>query len=382
MRGHIKKRGKTWYVVIYLGVDETGKKKYKWVSIKDDVTGKSTKEMAEKALPDILRKVYSGSFTDCKDVTVKDYMKEWLEYKRKDVKYNTWRQYDYASRLYIVPAIGKIKLDKLRPPHIRKLHEYCFKHDVSKSTVTRTHATIRSALSYAVEMEMIPRNVAKLVSAPGENEFNIEPLSESEFTEYFHIFKDENIFMHFLISVATGLREGEICALRWKDIDTDKMLISVKHTLVRVKEDKNIPGKLTLTPAKTKKSVDEIPIPDELVKYLRKHKVKQAQAKLIMGQDYTDEDYVCAWEDGRPFDPSYVSKKFNKVIKKHGLRKVRFHDLRHTFGTILVNKGVPLPTVQSMLRHSDRRTTERYTHGTKSAKEEAANKINNIIKGC
>lgn len=374
MRGSIRKRGKTWYVIVYLG-----DKKYKWIPIKDDVTGKSTKPMAEKALPDILKQLYDGSFTDNKDMSLKDFMDYWLDEKKNEIKYNTWRQYEYANRLYIAPCLGKIKVDKLRPPHIKQLHKYCFGHKVSKSTVTRVHATIRSALSYAVEMEMIARNVAKLVSAPGDNDdFEINTLSESEFLEFMHSLEKEDIFTHFFISVATGLRLGEVCALRWQDIDFNAKTIFIKHTIGRVKNEG-----LKLTTTKTKKSKDIIPMPDILAKYLKKHKANQAQLKLLyMGQDYKDQDFVCAWEDGRPFDPSNAKKIFDRALKKYKLRKIRFHDLRHTFGTILVDKNIPLPVIQSMLRHADRRTTERYTHGTKSAKEEAAERINDILKGC
>jgi integrase len=192
--------------------------------------------------------------------------------------------------------------------------------------------------------------------------------------------------MPILLAVYTGARQGEICGLCWSDIDLNSGKISIYHSLQRQE------GELVLKEPKSKGSRRSIPIPIEVITELKRIKVQQAERKLAMGMGYDQCGFVCAWEDGRPFDPDWVSKQWRRLvqtdIKKTDEQKVdrnipegiRFHDLRHTHATLLLSQGVSIKVVQERLGHESITTTgDIYSHVTPAMQEHAVKILDSMF---
>lgn len=187
--------------------------------------------------------------------------------------------------------------------------------------------------------------------------------------------KDTPLFIPVLLAVTCGMRRGEILALKWANIDFDKKTIYISNSLIETD------GEIIMQDPKTETSRRTIYMPDVVIKALKEHKKKQAQNKLMLGQNYNDDDFVCCWDNGQPFRPDFITHAFTKVLKKLNLPHVRFHDLRHTHVTLLLQQDVHPKIVQERLGHSSiSMTLDTYSHVLPNMQQEAANRIDELIK--
>ncbi|MDN5363970.1 MAG: hypothetical protein PWQ91_1031 [Eubacteriales bacterium] len=328
MRGHVRKRGNKWCVVFDLGRDPlTGKRKQKWLS------GFRTKKEAEAALAEAIRQVQTGEFIEPAKQTVGEYMEHWLQIHAPNLSPRTYRRYSEAIRLYITPNIGSIPLSKLKPLHIQELYQKAGSK-VSPATVLYVHRVLHIALKQAVKWQILPNNPCEAVDPPKPKRPQVQVLTEEEVKKLLLAVEGDVIFLPVYLAIVTGMRRGEICGLKWADIDLEGGVIHVQRTLQQIN------GTLIEKPTKTEKSNRSIALSKAMVEVLKKHKRKQIQEKLILGSAYLDNGFVCAWPDGRPLLPDYISRKFAQIVRKIGIKKIRFHDLRHTHATLLLKQGV------------------------------------------
>lgn len=202
--------------------------------------------------------------------------------------------------------------------------------------------------------------------------------------EDIHVFLDKakkyRYYAAYFLELATGLRRGEILALRWKDIDLKEGTVKIIRHLVRVK------GGMVFQEPKTEKSKRTIEIPEEAIKVLKTHKAKMAAEKLEAGDAYEGSDdekerLVFCTTSGKPIHPRSFVRDFQGCLKQAGLERLRFHDMRHTYATMLLEAGTALNAVQEQLgHHSPTFTAEQYGHVTKRMKKEAANVMGAILK--
>jgi len=310
-------------------------------------------------------------------ITLSTYMEQWLEESvRPRVRPYTFQSYRQNVRLHVNPELGHIRLDSLTAPMIQA---YMNKKltVLSSRTVQYHHAIIRSALGQAVKWDMIPRNVAKLVSPPRVKKANISPLNPVEAKGLLQAVHGDRLSALYTVALAVGLRQGEILGLRWQDINLLAGTLTVVVTLQK------IDGLTALSEPKSDKSYRTVKLPDICVDALQAHRLTQDSQRTLMGPAWQNEwDLVFTKEDGSPLSRHAVTKRFQRIFQNAGIKKRRFHDLRHTCATLLLAQGVPLRLVQEVLGHALFSTTaDIYIHVLPVLMADAAIRMDEVLAG-
>lgn len=368
MRGTITKKGKKWYIVVDIGIDENGKRKQKWFS------GYDRKKDAEKDLAKIINQLETNTFIMPEKTTLEEHLNYWLEnYAKPNLSPTTIYGYEIIINKHIIPILGKIELQKLKPIQIQRYYDLK-KEELSGKTLVQHHRVLRKALDYAFKLQLIPNNPADAVEPPKAKKYKAKVLNLEEIEAMLKALKEDKLEVPINLALALGLRRGELLGLKWEDIDLDKGLIHIKHNLVRAGK------KLVLKEPKSDSGVRTLQIPSSLINMLKKHKVKQLEQKIFLGEAYNDKGFVFCREDGEPINPSTFSHWFDDFIKKNNLPDIRLHDLRHTNATLML-KGKVAPKVASKrLGHSNITITmDLYSHVLEDMDKEAANTIDNLI---
>lgn len=377
MRGHIKKRGKNWSVIVEFPKDSiSGKRKQKWYTVKGD------KKDAEIFLTEKLRELDTGLLIDTKKMKFSEYLDYWLkEYCYNNLSINTIEGYEQYINRHIKPNLGNIQLDKLKPLQLQSFYSEKLengkingKGGLSKQTVRTLHRIIHGALAQAVKWQLVTRNVADCVEPPKPKKYEASFLNEEQTNLLIEKAKKSDIYIPVIIAIYTGMRRGEVLGLNWQNVNFDKKYIRVVQELSCTKQG------LKILPPKTNKSIRNIAIPDTLVKILKKHKAEQMKNKLILGEEYQNTDMVCTYPNGKLFYPKRFSAKFNELLNKNGLPVIRFHDLRHSHASLLVKLGVQPKVISERLGHSNIGITmDLYSHLYEEADREVADMFEKII---
>jgi integrase len=377
LRGHIRKRGTKWAVVVELDKDAEGKRKQRWYS------GYNTKKEAEKAVAEIINQLENNGLTTTTKLTTGDYLKQWYQtYCEPNLEKTTLDGYSIILFKHLIPKLGKIQLQKLTALHIREYYTKAQesgrldgKGGLSGKTLKQHHRVLREALKHAVQMQLIDKNPADAVDSPKVKKYKAEVLKDTQEMSLFLTSLDgQPLELPIHLAIGAGLRRSEVLGLRWKDIDFKEKTLTINQVLVRANKE------LFFKQPKSETSNREIKIPNTLYELLKKYKVKVAQNKLLLGSSYEDNDLVVCNVDGTPINPGTFSHWFKDFLEKHNLKKIRFHDLRHTFATWLLKAGVPLKVVSDMLGHSTIAiSADLYSHVVKDMQEDAANKLDDIL---
>jgi integrase len=234
---------------------------------------------------------------------------------------------------------------------------------------------LREALQQAVRWKLLVRNPADAVEPPKVERREMQVLDEHQTKRLLAAVGGTRLYIPVLLAVTTGLRRGEILALRWQDIDLDQGTLAVRRSLEQTR------GGNRFKEPKTKKARRVVALPALTTEALRKHKVEQAKARLLIGADYADEGLVCARRHGTPLDPAETTAGFAALIKKADLPKIRFHDLRHSHATQLLRQLVHPKVVSERLGHSTIGITlDVYSHVLPGMQEEAARRIDRALR--
>ncbi|MBQ2212119.1 MAG: site-specific integrase, partial [Ruminococcus sp.] len=235
---------------------------------------------------------------------------------------------------------------------------------VSPNTVIHEHANIHRALKYALKMDLIDFNPADKVDRPKKQKFIAEHYSLEELEALFDASKNHYLGLLIQVTAFYGLRRSETLGLRWDAIDFENKTITIKHILTTVQID----GKQTIIKedrAKTKSSLRSLPLVPRFEKAFKELKEQQEENRRVCGKSYCTEyiDYIFVNGIGKIYNPNSVTEAFGKLPKENGLRKIRFHDLRHSCASLLLANGVSLKEIQEWLGHSDIATTaDIYSH--------------------
>lgn len=375
MRGSVRKKGNSYYVRYY----KDGKQ--------IERIGGKTKKEAETKLNEILYKLENG-YTISSDMFISDYLEMWLEDYIKDVRSdNTYLKYKNICDKYIITLLGNTKLSELKVIHIEKLIRDFRKEGLNPTSIQNYYGVIRTALNKAVKLQLLNDNPCKFVDTPKRSKFKANILSVEEFYLIYDKlnaeFYEDYIFKLALdISLETGLRRGEMCGLTWKDIDFKNKCIHVRQALIRVNNT------YTISSLKTESSYRSLPISDILLDKLEAHQKRQKVNKLKYGEAYFKNifnnkgyDLVFTWENGRFIIPSNFLQRLKRMLDYCDITKnIRWHDLRHTNATLLLEGGANMKTVQERLGHSLMQTTsDTYAHVTEKMNREATSIITNML---
>jgi integrase len=312
--------------------------KRKYVSAK-------TKTEAQAELRKELARLDEGLTFDAENLSLGEYLVRWLEDSvRGSVRKSTYDRYDGAVRVHIKPALGHLKLNKLGPAHLQGFYRNRLDAGCAPASVNKLHAVLHKALSQAVEWHMVPLNVAEAVRAPRPAPEEMQPLSIQETRMFLEAARGDKLEALYVLAVTTGMRQGEMLALKWQDMDMENATLSVRRTLTRSG------GRLLLGEPKTKKSRRTIHLTEAAVRALREHLSRQMEEIERLGDLYSDDGLVFTSEVGTLVNPSNLRQRsFARLLKRGGLPTIRFHDLRHTCATLLFSRGVHPKHVQELL---------------------------------
>lgn len=364
----LDQRGERWRVVLCAGVDATGKRvRRSWV-----VRGR--KSDAQKVLTEKMLEARAGVSVTATVPTVAVWLRGWLDgpaMMRTTPK--TLQEYRSAVECRIIPALGRCKLDTLSPATIQAAWSSlltCDRKDgkegqgLSPKSVRNCHGILRAALNTAVRHGVIPRNPCDLTELPRARKQESAVLDADQITRLLDAVRGTSLYLPVLLAVTTGMRRGEVLALRWSDVDLEGGTITVARSVeqtkgqLRYKEPKN---------GRTRK----VTMPSFLSLELRRHREETGRVVGLV---------VCN-EDGSPRSPTAVTQQFGRLVRTLDLPQVRYHDLRHSAATLLLRLGVELPVVSEVLGHSAVSTTANiYSHVLQKGREEAASRLDNALR--
>ena len=312
-----------------------------------------------------------------------DYLLCWLEERKSMIELTTYVGYKNNLIGVIVPYFNerKVTVASLNARIIDEFYQTQLKR-VSPNTVIRYHANIRKALADAVKDDLISCNYADKAHRPKLQPYIADYLCRDELLELFKAVKGKKIEFAVLMAGFYGLRREEIVGLKWSAIHFEEKTITIKHTVVEC----NVDGKYQIVArdmGKTKKSIRSLPLIPTIEELLRQIKVAQEKDKEFFGLDYCfdDEEYICRETNGRLMKPNTITRNFARIIEKNKhLKKIRFHDLRHSCATLLRREGVEMADIQKWLGHSQISTTEQiYAHFDYENHLESAKRISNAL---
>lgn len=366
---------KGYYYVVLSYLDVNGKRHRPWISTGLPEKGNKRKAEAELArirsefeLPQEVGELAS-------DMHFAEYLLEWFDIVKVRVKATTFSSYEAMIKSTIEPYFRKkgYTLRGLEARHIQQFYTEKLK-TIKPNSVIHYHAVIYQALKYAMKTDLVPQNVATKVDRPKKNDFQPVFLDAAELQKLFEIIKGTKLELPVLVAAFYGLRRGEVVGLKWDAIDFERGCITIKRTVTSVQ----LNGKTQIIEqdsAKTKSSMRTLPLVGSFREYFLQVKEAQELNKKVCGNCYNYEydGYVFVDEMGERMKPDYLTSQFPAFIRRHGMRKMRFHDLRHSCASLLLANGVPLKQIQEWLGHSDFSTTANiYAHLDYSSKLSSA----------
>ena len=379
--GHLTLKNGRYYAVLNYR-NAGGQRKTKWISLGLPEKGNKRKAEAELAR---LRAEFEppkevGDLSS--DMLFADYLLEWLEIAKGRLAVATYSSYAAMIKKPVGPYFRQrnLTLRELEARHLQMFYSEMLRK-VKPNTVIHYHAIIHSALKYAVKTDMLVQNVADKVDRPKKNSFQPVFLSAEEMQKMFEALRGTKLELPVLVAAFYGFRRGEVLGLKWDAIDFERGTISVIRTVTTITLD----GKQTeieQQSAKTKSSLRTLPLIGSFREYFLQVKEAQELNKQVCGNCYNHEydGFVFVDELGERMRANYLTSAFPKFLESHGLRHIRFHDLRHSCASLLLANDVPLKQIQEWLGHSDIGTTANiYSHLDYKSKITSANVMDNIL---
>lgn len=320
------------------------------------------------------------------DIPVYDYLVSYLKRVEPELQKNTIVSYRSMTNGKIRRYFQRrpqLTVGNLKPQDIQDFYQSLFADGVVANTVIHYHALLRRAFQQAFKEERIDANPFDRVGRPKKNKFHGENYTQEELLTLLHLARGDVIYPAILLAGAMGLRRSEALGVRWSRIDWEKRTVLLDTKIVEYREN----GKKKVEPVeemKNRSSRRTLPLPDPVVEMLQVQKEHREVYRKMFQGSYNAQylDYVCVNQLGELLRPSYVTDHFRELLEKYGLRHIRFHDLRHTFASLLINQDVPLINVSNFLGHSDLSTTANiYAHLDKASKQASAAVISDILQG-
>jgi integrase len=341
--------------------------KERWVAtVKDPETGKRLERYAKSQkeayalLEQMKSEIRQGTLVAGSRQTVGKYLQEWFENIQKQaVRPTTYLKQEPLLIQNILPAIGHIQLQKLTPQHIQKLYSEKLSAGWKPGSIRNLHKILHKALGNAVRWKLVPHNVCDLVSLPRQVRHKPQTLTKEQTVQLLKASQGHPLEPLVMLALTTGMRHGEIAALRWSEINFEARTLEVERTVTYISGHGYIEGE-----PKTEKSKRSIVLPRFVIRALERCRLSQAETRLEVGSLWQDRDLVFCNPLGDYRHPAATIKAFHRLLARAGLPRMRIHDLRHSVATLLIMVlRMPANLVQELLGHDDIETTlGLYTH--------------------
>lgn len=377
MAGTIINKGKdTWKIVVSMGAGPDGKRRRHI----ETVHGK--KKIATDRIRELETMKAKGIITPQLRITLEEHINNWLDgYVKNQCSPRTVDSYESIARMHVIPALGHYQLRQLNYLAIEKYYDdkkKDKKKPLTPRTVAKHHRLLSQALKYACKRGYLAINPCDLVDAPKWQPKQMRTLTEREVSVFLRAASSSPYYPVYYTAISTGLRQAELCGLRWEDLILESApgnspSLSVNNTLFKRR------GVCELHPPKTEYSRRTIKMTDNLVKFLKEYKAERESLYLHLGQLLSRDSYVFGFF-GKPCSPSSLSHDFAIIARKVGLKDVCFHTLRHSFATLTLAKHAPAKVISQMLGHASVSfTLQTYVHPEAKEQEEAMSLLNNAL---
>jgi integrase len=399
-----------WSAIVSLGWAD-GKRQRK------TIYGRTRAAVADE-LTTLLGERKAGLTLQSRDATIEQYLEQWLENVRNSIRPRTFEKFESVVRLHIVPDLGKTRLVRLMPDAVQALLNRKVDAGASPQSVRHIRMVLGLALKQALASGVLVRNVAALTKGPTFDPPAIHPMSSDAAKAFLASLEKARLGSLYVLAFASAMRRGELCGLRWNDVNLETRELHVRQSLQRVgsrekakakqqerarnaaniADGSNQPdvtglprrvaaevvgSRLQLLPLKTKSSIRTITLPERAIVALKRQRVRQKEERLAAGTDWqgNPDNLVFTSLRGTPIEPRNVYRQFQVLLENAGLPRRRFHDIRHTAATLLFENGASAKQVQALLGHSRVGTTlDTYTHVTPATLDDTAARIDSILR--
>lgn len=378
MTGSLQVKNGKFYVV--LNTYETGKRRKKWIST--GLSEKGNKRKAEQMLREILQNYEPEKPSD--DMRFSDCVRHWLDLVVHRVDSVTYQGYVVLANSHILPYFDDSGL-KLRDITVEILQTFFDqkakngrrdgKGGLSPSSLRSLKNLLSQSLGEAVKTGWLQNNPCQYVILPRCETFRAQFYTAAQMRALFTAIEDDPLAPLVRIAALYGLRRSELLGLQWDSVDFENNLLTIKHTVVKVTE--------TVAKDKTKNASSRrsFPLVSEAVEIFERARSDEADNRAAFGKGYSENPYIFKWANGQPFSPDYVSKHFRLLLKKHNLPIIRFHELRHSCASLLLNSGCTLKDVQEWMGHADvKMTANLYGHLDAARKQGMADTLSSSLR--
>jgi integrase len=369
MRGHIRQKSKgSWQIQIYAGIGPDGKYRRHFETVH------GLKSTAQKRLNELLVSLEKGIYPPPGRLTVAEYLHNWLEgYVKTNCSQRTLDGYQSIIERHLIPALGNTQLKHLHPQAIQSYYGKACER-LSARTVHHHHRVLFQSLKYAVRQGYLGRNPAELVNAPSPRKNAMRTLTPGEVEVLFENAKDNYYYPVVYTAVSTGLRQAELLGLRWRDVDLDILSISVSQVLYKRR------GICQFKEPKTSHSRRRVAMTPKLALFLREYKAERETLYQQLGKQLTLDDLVFTSVEGKPIDPCVLTHAFTRMVRQANLNGVRFHDLRHTFASLMLLRGAKPKVISEALGHASVAfTMDTYSHIIEGMQSDAMALLDEVL---
>ncbi|MCU7388615.1 site-specific integrase [Bacillus sp. ST24] len=370
MRGSVKKdlKSGTYYFVVDIGIQPNGKRKQK------RKRGFSRKQDAQAALNEVISQLNKGTFIEPSKMLFSEVSIKWLERRKREIRYSTYKTYNQVLDTHILPYLGNIKISKVNQRLLNSFVDEQYEKGYSKNYISKQIAVLKLILNFAVEEGYLKHNPAKKLKKQEEKNTVTSYWTEEEAKTFLATARTSPYYAVYLIALATGLRKGEILGMRWDAVDFENSRIYVKQILTN-------DGKKLEIGAKTENSLRSVEVSQNIMEELKSIKQRFNDKECLLKGAFSENNLVISSSKGTPINPRNIGRNMDLIIQKSGVRRITFHSLRHTHATLLMEKGINMKVVSERLGHADIRTTmNRYTHVGQTLQKEAAEMMGSLIK--
>lgn len=384
MTGSLQEKNGIYYMV--LNTYENGKRKLRWISTHLPVKG--NKHKAEQMLREKLHEMEKRTQPARSDVTFANYVRHWLTTAQRRVDPVTYQGYDILAKTHVLPYFDALGI-RLQDMTLDVLQAYVDekaiqgrkdgKGGLSPKSVRMHINVIRQTLEEAVKNGLLPNNPCRYLALPRKQRYQSTFYTAQQLQTLFEAIRGEPLYPLVKITALYGLRRSELLGLKWDSVDFARKTVTIRHTVSKVTQA------VEKDTTKTASSYRSFPLFPEAEAIFRAQQEAQAENRRLFGKEYHPSDYIFTWPDGRLISPDHVTRKFAQLLKKHGLPHIRFHELRHSCASLLINEGFTLKDIQEWMGHADIQTTANiYGHLDVARKQSMADKLGSALgpQGC